>query len=116
MGLTGLDKLDTRTKGKDLSITASLPLRVPFSCIIDGLQVVTTCTVGNQKLTLRDSEVIQAEFRRRENGQKIVVTLNNLVLEKLKTQLQHQDLADDQIRQLAFEIADMPESGIFITK
>lgn len=116
MGLTGLKRLDACTHSRDLSITASLPLRVPFSCIIDGLQVSTKCTMGNQKLTLRDSEKIQAEFSRREKGQKIVVSLNNSILEKLRTQLQPEDIADDQVRQLAFKVASTPENELFTTK
>lgn len=116
MGLAGLKRLNACTSSRDLSITASLPLRVPFSCIIDGLQVSTKCTVDNQKLTLRDSKKIQVEFRKGEKGQKIVVSLNSSILEKLRTQLQPEDNADDQVRQLALEVAATPENEIFTTK
>ena len=46
MGLIGLKKFGIGSNDH-LTIDVSLPLHVPFSCIIDGLQVSTNCTVGS---------------------------------------------------------------------
>lgn len=113
MGLVGLGQVEA-TKGSSLAVTASLPLRVPFSCIIDGLQITTKCTIGNQKLTLRESEKIQAEFKRKDNGQKTVVALNQSTFEKLKSQLLQETLPDEKVRKLAWKVATLPETELFL--
>ena len=113
MGLVGLGRVEA-TKGSSLAVTASLPLRVPFSCIIDGLQITTKCTIGNQKLTLRESEKIQAEFKRKDNGQKTVVALNQSTFEKLKSQLLQETLPDEKVRKLAWKVAAIPEAELFL--
>lgn len=113
MGLVGLGQVGA-TKGSSLAVTASLPLRVPFSCIIDGLQITTKCTIGNQKLTLRESEKIQAEFKRKDNGQKTVVALNQSTFEKLKSQLLQETLPDEKVRKLAWKVATIPETELFL--
>lgn len=114
MGLIGLNRASV-TKGYSLAVTASLPLRVPFSCIIDGLQVTTKCTTGNQKLSLKDSAKIQAEFKRKDNGQKIVVSLCQSMFEKLKSQLLEGNLSVEEVRQLAWKVAAIPETELFVT-
>jgi len=113
MGLTGLNQLEI-IKNKSLTIAASLPLRVPFSCIIDGLQITTSCTIGNRKLTLKDSEKIQAKFTRKDNGRKIVVALNQSTFEKLKSQLLQETLPDEKVRELAWKVATVPETELFV--
>ncbi len=113
IGLIGLDRIDM-PKDNSLTVTASLPLRVPFSCIIDGLQVTTKCTVGNRKLSLKDSKKIQAEFVKKNDEQKIVVSLNQLTFEKLKPQLLRQTFSDEEVRQLAWKVAAIPEDELFV--
>ena len=41
---------------KELEATAKIPLLTPISCIIDGIQTTTHCTVGNQKLKIENSQ------------------------------------------------------------
>jgi len=112
MGLVGLERTGI-TKENLLTVAASLPLRVPFSCILDGLQVSTKCTVGNQKLSVEDSPIIRVKFKRKDNGQKITVVLNRLTFEKLKSQLLQEKLSDEEVRKLAWKIVDMPENELF---
>jgi formylmethanofuran dehydrogenase subunit E len=114
MGLAGVEALGGDARYEHLSITASLPLCVPFSCIADGIQVSTRCTVGNRKLTLRDCEEIQAEFRGKES--EAVVDLNRSFLENLEMQLQPGATSDMRIRQLASEVAGKPENELFTVK
>lgn len=112
MGLIGLERVGKI--GRDsLAVTASVPLRVPFSCTIDGLQVSTSCTVGNQKLALRDSPAIQARFITDDNGPEIIVALSKAMLEKLRSQLLQKGLSDDEIHRLAWKIASIPEDELF---
>ncbi|MDH5447867.1 MAG: formylmethanofuran dehydrogenase subunit E family protein [Candidatus Bathyarchaeota archaeon] len=114
MGLTGLSRLGIK-RGELSKITASLPHCIPFSCIIDGLQITTKCTTGNQKLSLIDSEKIQAEFERKDTGQKMLVALNQSMFEKLKSQLLSQEtLPNEEVRELAWKVAAIPEDKLFV--
>lgn len=114
MGLIGLKQLDVKQHNKKLSITASLPLRIPFSCIIDGLQVTTHCTIGNQRLSLIDSEKIQARFERKDNGKKIVIALNQSTFKKLESKLLYENMALNEVRKLAWKVVAIPENELFI--
>jgi len=112
MGVIGLERVG-RPRWDSLTVTASVPLRVPFSCIIDGLQVSTNCTVGNRKLAVRDLPVIQARFKRDDNGHEITVALRKSILEKRGSQLLQKGLSDDEIRRLAWKIANISEDELF---
>ena len=112
MGIIGLKRLGN-PKANSLMVTASLPQQVPFSCIIDGLQVSTNCTVGNQLLSLKDSETIQVKLERRDNGHAINLALNESMFNKLKTRLLEKGLPNDQVRKLAWMIAKVPEEELF---
>lgn len=114
MGLVGLERLQ-RTKDEPFVVAASLPLRTPYSCVIDGLQMATKCTIGNRKLSLKDSSRIKAEFKQRDKTQKIIVALNHSILEKLKSQLLSQKKApDEEVRELAWKVAAIPEEKLFV--
>lgn len=113
IGLIGLEKIST-DRSESFTVMASLPHRVPFSCIIDGIQVSTNCTVGNQRLSLNDSPHIQVVFKRNDKGQKVIVALNQATFEKLKSQLLQNALRDEEVRELAWKVAEIPENELFI--
>ena len=112
IGLIGLERLKT-TEDTPMTVVASLPLHVPFSCIIDGLQVTTKCTVGNQKLTLTDSSAIEAKFERKDNMQRSMVAVNPSAFETLKTQLLKKGLKKEEVEELAWRVAAIPEAELF---
>ena len=111
MGLIGMERIGEPRWGM-MRITVSLPMRVPFSCVVDGLQFSTKCTIGNQKLSLKNSTKIQATFDRRDDG-RIIVLLNKSTFQKLKTKLLGEMLSDEEVRKLAIEVASMPEHRLF---
>ena len=112
MGLGGLKKIGAQ-KSEQMTIDVSLPLHVPFSCIIDGLQFSTHCTIGNQKLSLKDSDSIQARFRREHDGLQVTITLNKSIFEEIKSELLREDMPEEEVRRLAWMIADIPEDKLF---
>lgn len=112
MGVIGLKRLG-KPKKNTLMVTASLPLQVPFSCIIDGLQVSTNCTVGNQLLSLKDSATIQVKLERRDNGHAIRIGLNQSMFKRLKSRLLEEEVSNDQVEELARMIANVPEEELF---
>ena len=71
----GMRELGLRNNNPKLRITAHLKYSVPISCIVDGLQVTTKCTIGNQKLKLVDSSDIAAKFGL-PNGKEVTVAVN----------------------------------------
>ena len=116
MGLAGLKELGESASKRHLLITASLPLRVPFSCIIDGIQVSTKCTVGNRKLRLRAAKEVRVEFRTDAKEPKVVISLNSYLLKSLRKRLRQMSISDRRVRQLASEVMGRPESELFTVR
>ncbi|MEM2250023.1 MAG: formylmethanofuran dehydrogenase subunit E family protein [Candidatus Bathyarchaeia archaeon] len=99
-----------RDKLWDMQVVARLPLITPFSCILDGIQTATQCTVGNRKLEARNSDRdIVAIFRIKSQNKALKIHVNKQVLETLIEQLSKRVPNEE----LAWKIAAMPESQLF---
>jgi formylmethanofuran dehydrogenase subunit E len=86
------------------------PLRTPFSCIIDGVQVTTKCTVGNRKLIVENSEEeIRACFALEDQSKMLSICLNPRVTKELMNRISEGAAVD----KLGWEIARMPEGQLF---
>lgn len=73
---------DENRVGLDAWIRA--PLYPPFSCVIDGIQVATGCTVGNQKLKIEESpKEIRANFRLEGSNRTVKILVNSMVVRSL---------------------------------
>jgi formylmethanofuran dehydrogenase subunit E len=93
-----------------MRVMAELPLSTPFSCILDGIQAITQCTVGNRKLEVRNSNKdIVAIFRLHSQNKALKIHVNKQVVEMLKEQLSN-GVSNEE---LAWKIAVMPESQLF---
>jgi len=92
-----------------LTAEVAVPLHPPFSCLLDGIQVSTTCTVGNQRLQVKNSKTIQATFTRQKGAKKVKITLTQNLSEQLEQKQKQNQLTEE----LALEIADMPENQLF---
>lgn len=97
------------TEAANLRTEVSVPLYPPFSCLLDGIQVSTTCTIGNQRLQFKDSKTIQATFFIEENGKTVKVTLTK-PFGKILEQMKKQDKLDEAY---GWEIAKLPENQLF---
>ena len=115
MGLIGVRELKAKGNEEKLRVTAMLRNSVPFSCIIDGIQVATKCTIGNKKLRLRSSSGIAAKFEL-QNKEQVTVTVNPATFERLKKKLLSENLPPKEVRQLAQLVASMPEEELFIIR
>lgn len=111
MGLIGLNGMSKHDYDK-LRIEASMPLRVPFSCIVDGLQFTTHCTIGNQRLSLKDSETIRVRFKRVNDGLEKTVTLNKSRFDRIKSDLLGEAISEE-VRRAAWIVAKIPEEELF---
>jgi formylmethanofuran dehydrogenase subunit E len=97
-------------KSNKLQVTAKLPLSTPFSCILDGIQATTQCTIGNQKLRIENSQArIAAFFERKNSGDILSVHVNPQIIDELKNR--YSEGASNE--ELAREITSMSESQLF---
>ncbi|MEM2463885.1 MAG: formylmethanofuran dehydrogenase subunit E family protein [Candidatus Bathyarchaeia archaeon] len=99
-----------RNKLWDLQVVVELPLITPYSCILDGIQAITQCTVGNRKLEVRSSDgSVVAIFKLKSQNKTLKIHVNNHVIEMLKEKLAKGTSNED----LAWKIADTPENQLF---
>lgn len=115
MGLIGLRELRVKRNEKKLRATAMLEYSVPFSCVIDGIQVATKCTIGNKKLRLRSSPGITARFEL-QRGEQVTVAINPAAFERLKKELLSENAPPEEVRKLAQLVTTMPEEELFIIR
>ena len=95
----------------ELRVTARLPLLTPFSCIIDGIQATTQCTVGNQKLRIDNSQAqIIVHFEQQNSNKTLRIQVNPKIIDELKNRFSKGASNEE----LAWEIASMSESELFI--
>jgi formylmethanofuran dehydrogenase subunit E len=116
LGQFGLKKLNENGLERSLHVSLSILQKVPYSCIVDGVQISTGCTVGNQKLQLKNSEQIEACFKDLSSGRNVTVVLSPIVYGMLKEQIVGKNLPDVEIRKLARTIASMSEKDLFVVR
>jgi formylmethanofuran dehydrogenase subunit E len=116
LGQFGLKKLNANGLERSLRVSLSILQKVPYSCIVDGVQISTGCTVGNQKLQLKNSEQIEACFEDLSSGRNVTVALSPMVYGMLKEQIVGKNLPDEEIRKLARTIASMSEKDLFVVR
>jgi len=115
MGLIGIRELRVKRNEEKLRITAMLKYSVPFSCVIDGIQVATKCTIGNKKLRVKRSPGITARFEL-QRGEQVTVAVNPAAFEELKKELLSENAPPEEVRQLAQLVTTMPEEELFIIR
>ena len=115
MGLIGVRELGAKGNKETLHVTAMLKQCVPFSCVVDGIQVATKCTIGNRKLRLRSSSGIAARFELQRGG-RITISVNPTAFERLKSELLSDNVTPKEVRKLAHLVGSMPEEELFIIR
>jgi formylmethanofuran dehydrogenase subunit E len=93
----------------NLRADVNVPLHPPCSCLLDGIQVSTTCTVGNQRLQFTNSKAIQAIFRSEKGGKTVKIMLTKRLSEQLAEKQKHDKLNEA----FAWELAELSESYLF---
>jgi formylmethanofuran dehydrogenase subunit E len=116
MGQIGLKVLDAAKHRRSLVAYVRVPLHVPYSCIVDGIQISTKCTVGNQKLRLENSEEIEAKFLDSSSKRSVTIKLLPRVLAMTKEKIIGKNLPEEAICELALNVASMTEKDLFIVK
>lgn len=113
-GLVSLMELDSRKGDPQLRAEVELPYRVPISCLLDGVQYSTGCTVGNKRLSFKDSTDIAMTFAR--GAKSIELTLSEASIGLLGRLLVGENLNEKQLSHLAHSVTIMNEKEIFNVK
>jgi len=113
MGLVGLRELRAKEGDTQLHVAAMLEYALPFSCMLDGIQATTRCTVGNKRLTWKESKEFGALFQLKNSRLQVEVRVNLTVVQELRRKLEREQLSDEEVRRLALEIGSRPEKGLF---
>ena len=61
---------------KEMSCIAKLPLEIPYTCILDGVQAGSYCTLGKQNLKVELGDEVELIFRCNGRILKVVPTLD----------------------------------------
>jgi formylmethanofuran dehydrogenase subunit E len=110
MGMTAKKALKvSNEQGGFLKASVKVPLFTPFSCLLDGIQATTSCTVGNQRLSTENSEEICVSLTEQNAGKTVKVTLKPNIAKELKKKLAKGSLTE----KLALELAHRPENQLF---
>jgi formylmethanofuran dehydrogenase subunit E len=97
-------------KGNDkLQAEVTVPLLTPFSCVLDGIQATTNCTIGNQKLRIKNSKKEIAVNFTLDSAKAIKISVKQEIVQKLMNRISEGASNEE----LAREIARMPKDLLF---
>jgi len=114
MGQIAKKQLDVKDKNT-LELHANIRTRLipPFSCVIDGIQVATGCTIGNQKLKIEESsEEMTASFKLQGSNKTVKILVNSGVVRNLTEKMSSG--VDAEL--LTAQIAHMKEEQLFLVE
>ena len=107
MGLLALKHLDAGG-WFDLRCLVSLRWRPLDSCVVDGIQSSTGCTMGKHNIEIDEREGISASFFK--NDENLRITLRKDIEEKIRNTLAKEH---DEIRILISELINARDQDIF---
>jgi len=94
----------------DMRCVVKLPYRPPYSCIVDGIQVSTGCTMGKRNIEVEEGEGIEALFEKSEKKRKI--SLRHDVLNIIHENLEKGEEMDTDVFRKFF--VESEESELFL--
>lgn len=105
-----LAKRTLKTNGfRDLSVTVNTGNKTPLSCVVDGIQVATGCTLGKGNITVTDLNELSAAFHAKHKA--ILVKMKAEVFQNLKAELLHGD--PEKMEETARKISSIPDAKLF---
>jgi formylmethanofuran dehydrogenase subunit E len=110
-GLLALRELKAKRGDSRLSAQVELPYRVPISCLLDGVQFSTGCTIGNKRLSFKDSTDVTLTFAK--SGEGVGLTLKEAPFQLLSRLFRGEHLNEKELSNLAHNVAIMNEKELF---
>jgi len=86
-----------------------VPLFPPYSCLLDGIQITTTCTIGNQRLTVESAKAICASFTSQNSQGKLKLSIKS----RMMIELEKRRIENALTEEYALELANAPENQLF---
>ena len=91
MGKIAIEKLGSDPFGKKaVVLTGTKP---PLSCIVDGIQLSSGCTIGKGNLTVKDEGIPKAHFST-DDGKQIEIKLKNLIQNEIDTTVTEENIVN----------------------
>jgi formylmethanofuran dehydrogenase subunit E len=115
MGLLGLQELGVKPGDPRLHATVMFKYAAPISCILDGIQTTTKCTVGNTRLTWKESSQISVTFQLEGSKHRIKIRVKPAIVQELLGRLPEQ-ASDEATREIGEEIASRPYIELFLSE
>ena len=106
MGLVALERLDAHG-WFDLKCVVRLRWAPPDSCVIDGIQTSSGCTMGKHNIEIEEQDGIAAEFTK--GKERLEVHLRPEVLDRIRKPGE-----EDYVRSVISELIEAPEAEIFV--
>jgi formylmethanofuran dehydrogenase subunit E len=106
-----LRELRSRQGDPELRVEVELPYRVPISCLLDGIQFSTGCTIGNKRLAFKESTDITLTFAKQETT--VELTLKTDSRELLRPLFNDRHLGQETLHELAHNLACLNEDRLF---
>ena len=112
MGMTAKKNLNVDDEGeRRLRASIKTPNSTPYSCIIDGVQASTCCTVGNRKLKVEESaHEIAGCFRLEGSDKTVKVSVKCEVANSLIEEMSK----GAEPKRLAVNVLHMQEEQLFV--
>lgn len=108
MGLLALKRLDANG-WFDLRCRVGLRWNPPDSCVIDGIQSSSGCTMGKKNLEIEEDDGISAEFTKCHKH--ITISLRKEVLNNIKFILSEKN--EERVKKLMKELESANDYEIF---
>lgn len=89
------------------SVLVSTGLTPPLSCIIDGIQIGSGCTLGKGNITVHHQNQAQAVFSNKQ-GSEITITLKNDIRNEIDT-----TVTEENIISYAKHLFNQPDETLF---
>ena len=65
----------------------------PISCIIDGIQMSSGCTLGKGNIKVNDNNIAKAVFTN-NNGEKVEISLKSYIREEIDTKVTEENIIE----------------------
>jgi formylmethanofuran dehydrogenase subunit E len=96
----------------DLSLTVWTKRSPPESCLLDGIQVSSGCTLGKANLRVKNASRIRARFRKGNRSLLLKPTENTTeMLRSISGRT-----SKNELELLAVRLSSMPETDLFVVK
>lgn len=100
-------------KGNPSQVTVRVPLSTPYSCVLDGIQSATQCTIGNGKLKVENSpREITADFRTQGSDKTLTVSINPKIIDEIENESSRGTTSEE----LAAKMVSVQEHKLFELK